>query len=67
MTYPDTPAGVRRLLHDETDLHPEKLARTTLTPDPEVRGAWLVTLTDGRRLSRTWAHTRSRPRWQEGL
>lgn len=47
--YPDTPTGVRRLLHDESDLRPEELAGATLRPDPEVPGAWLVTLTDGRR------------------
>lgn len=48
-TYPDTEAGVRRLLHDETDLHPAELTGTNLRPDPHTPGAWLVTLTDGRR------------------
>ena len=50
MSYPDTPTGVRRLLHDESDLHPEKLAGARIQPDPGVPGTWLVTLTDGTRI-----------------
>lgn len=49
-TYPDTAGGVRRMLQDDSDLARDVIQGATAKPDPQVRGAWLVTLPDGGRL-----------------
>lgn len=44
MLYADTEAGVRQLLKDAAD---ESLEPVAFTPDPYVRGAWLVQCSNG--------------------
>ena len=49
--YPDTRAGAKQLLLDESDYDKALFVRAQITPDSYVPGVWIVRLADGTQLA----------------